>query len=123
MQYLKRNTKFSVLTFLIIVLSITISISNLAKTEVYSSLCDNPQILSTTSSKPEVQTINTNTASQDKFIKILYISEPLARKIIVLINSLSGGFKELQDLLQLSELTNLDWREWKEEGIIIIVEI
>ena len=77
--------------------------------------------MSTTSPKPEVQTISVNTASQDEFIKILHISQPLARKIIVLRDSLSGGFKELQDLLQLSELTNLDWREWKEEGIIITV--
>jgi len=43
MQYLKRNTKFSILAFLIIVLSIAISISTLAKTEVYFSLSDNPQ--------------------------------------------------------------------------------
>ena len=43
MHYLKRNTKFSILAFLIIVLSVTISISTLAKTEVYFSLSDNPQ--------------------------------------------------------------------------------
>jgi len=43
MQYLKRNAKYSILVFLIIVLSITISISPLAKTEVYFSLYDNPQ--------------------------------------------------------------------------------
>jgi len=43
MPYLKRNTKFSILAFLIIVLSVTISISTLAKTEVYFSLYDNPQ--------------------------------------------------------------------------------
>jgi len=43
MRYLKRNTKSSILAFLIIVLSITISISILAKTEVYFSLYDNPQ--------------------------------------------------------------------------------
>ena len=43
MQYLKRNTKYSIFAFLIIVLSITISISTLAKTEVYFSLSDNPQ--------------------------------------------------------------------------------
>jgi len=61
MQYLKRNTKYSILAFLIIVLSITISISTLANAEVYFSLYDNPQILSTTSLKPEVQTININT--------------------------------------------------------------
>ena len=43
MQYLKKNIKFSILTFLIIVLSVTISVSTLAKTEVYFSLSDNPQ--------------------------------------------------------------------------------
>jgi len=43
MQYLKRNTKFSILAFLIIVLSVTISISTFAKTEDYFSLYDNPQ--------------------------------------------------------------------------------
>jgi len=84
MQYLKRNTKYSIFTFLIIVLSITISISTLAKTEVYLSLYDNPQILSTASLKSEVQIIDINTASQDEFIKILQISEPLAQKIIAI---------------------------------------
>ena len=82
MQYLKRNTKYSILAFLVIVLSITTIIPPLAKTEVYSSLYDNPQILSTSSPKPEVQTININIESQNEFIKILHISEPLARKII-----------------------------------------
>jgi len=43
MQYLKRNTKYSIIAFLVIVLSITISFSTLAKTEVYFSLSDNPQ--------------------------------------------------------------------------------
>ena len=43
MRYLKRNTKSSILAFLVIVLSITISISTLAKTEAYFSLSDNPQ--------------------------------------------------------------------------------
>jgi len=71
MQYLKRNTKYSIFAFLVIVLSITISIPTLAKTEVYFSLCDNPQISSTTSLKPEVQTINTNALSHDELIKIL----------------------------------------------------
>ena len=43
MHYLKRNTRFSIFAFLVIILSITISISSLAKTEVYFSLSDNPQ--------------------------------------------------------------------------------
>ena len=77
--------------------------------------------LSTISPKPEVQTININTASQEELIKIFKISEPLAQKIIALRDSLSGGFKDLKDILQLLELTNLDWREWEEEGININV--
>jgi len=43
MHYLKRNTKYSILAFLVLILSVTISISTLAKTEVYFSLYDNPQ--------------------------------------------------------------------------------
>jgi len=43
MHYLKKNTKYSILAFLVIVLCITISISTFAKTEVYFSLSDNPQ--------------------------------------------------------------------------------
>ena len=109
MQYLKRNTRFSILTFLIIILYITISISTLAKTEVYFSLYDNPQILLTTSLKSEVQTININTVSQDELMKILKTSELLAQKIITLRKEL-GGFKGPQGLLQLPELTNLNWK-------------
>ncbi len=72
--------------------------------------------------KPEVQTININTASQDELIKILQINQSLARKIITLRDSLSGGFKESKDLLQLPKLTSLDWREWTEEGIMIKID-
>jgi len=117
MQYLKRNTRFSILTFLIIILYITISISTLAKTEVYFSLYDNPQILSSTFLKPEIQIINPNGLSQDEYIKISKISEPLAQKIIVLRKEL-GGFKDLQILNQLTEITNPESEEWEEEGII-----
>jgi len=74
-----------------------------------------------TSSKPEVQITNINTASQDEFIKILKISEPLAIKIITLRDSLSGGFKEPKDLLQLPEINNLEWEEWEEQRIVITV--
>ena len=121
MQCLKRNTKYSILAFLVIVLSITISISTLAKTEAYFSLYDNPQILSTTSPKPEVHTININTASQDEFIKIFQISELLARKITTLRDSLSGGFKEPKDPTQLSEATSLEWKEGEEEEKVIVI--
>jgi len=47
---------------------------------------------------------------------------PLALKIITLRDSLNGGFKEPKDLLQLPEITNLEWEEWKEQGIIISIE-
>ena len=112
MQYFKRNIKYSILSLFIIILAITISISTLAKTEVYLYLYDNPQILSTTSLKPEVQTININSASKDELIKMLKISESLAQKIVTLRDSLSGGFKEPQVLTQLPEVTNLEWEEW-----------
>ncbi|MBU4511134.1 DUF1669 domain-containing protein [bacterium] len=78
--------------------------------------------VSPTSEKPEVRKININSASQDELIKILKISDPLARKIITLRDSLSRGFKDPQDLLQLPELTNLEWKEWREEEIIITTE-
>lgn len=38
-------------------------------------------------------------------------SYQVAQKLITLRDSLSGGFKELKDLLQLPELTNLEWEE------------
>ena len=77
--------------------------------------------ISLTSPKPKVQTININTVSQDELIKILKISEPLAQKIINLRESQCEGLKEPKDILQLPELTSLDWREWEEEGIVISV--
>ena len=74
---------------------------------------------------PSAQTgtkvININSASPEELIKILQISEPLAQKIITLRERL-GGFKEPQDLTQLPEITNLEWQEWKEEVITIIVK-
>ncbi len=74
------------------------------------------------SPKQEVQTININSASPEELTTILQMSESLARKIINLRESQCGGFKETKDLLQLPELTNLDWREWEEEGIVISVK-
>src|SRR5665648_29694 len=209
MQYLKRNTKYSILAFLILLLSMTISISTLAKTEVYFSLSDNPQKViikninqaqasiniamyiftdnrillsgsynwtfsannrndenlmviddpeiieifqnqfvnlwtnkyslertrqlykiakvnflpvSPTTAKPENKIININSVSLEELTGILQISQPLAQKIITLRDSLSGGFKDPQDLFQLSELNNLDLLEWREEGIIITID-
>ena len=112
MQYLKRNTKYSILAFLIIVLSITISISTLAKAEIYFYLYDNPQIFSITYPKPEVQTIYINSASQDELIKVLKISEPIVRKIINLREKL-GGFKDPKELTQLPETNQSRVKEMK----------
>ena len=71
--------------------------------------------------KSETKTININSASLEKLIRVLQISEPLAQKIIALREEL-GGFKEPEDLTQLPEITNLEWEEWKEEGIIFVLE-
>jgi len=142
MQYIKRNTKYGVLALFIIILSITISISTFAKTEVYFSQYDNLQVLSNTFPKPEVQTININTASKSELTKVLKINEPLAQKIInfpfmsfpypfmsfprswesIILREEPGGFKEPKDLLQISELTNIDLREWEKEGIGFNIE-
>jgi hypothetical protein len=32
-----------------------------------------------------------------------------------------GGFKDPKDLTQLPEITNLEWKEWEEEGIIVTI--
>ena len=72
--------------------------------------------------KPEDKIININSASPEKLIGILQISEPLARKIIALRKELEG-FKEPQALTKLPEITNLEWEEWKEQGIIFNIEI
>ncbi|MBA7498374.1 Cardiolipin synthase B [subsurface metagenome] len=75
---------------------------------------------SSISAKTEDKIININSASQEELTSILQISESLSRKIIALREEL-GGFKELQDLTQLPEIATLDWNEWEEQKIIIIV--
>jgi|SRR5665648_1021048 len=78
--------------------------------------------VSPTTAKPENKIININSVSLEELTGILQISQPLAQKIITLRDSLSGGFKDPQDLFQLSELNNLDLLEWREEGIIITID-
>ncbi len=78
--------------------------------------------VSPTTLKPENKIININSASLEELTGILQISEPLARKIITLRDSLSEGFKDPQALTQLIEITTLEWEEWEEEGIVIIFE-
>ena len=76
---------------------------------------------SSTSAKPKNKTININSASLEKLTSILQISESLSRKIIALREEL-GGFKDPQDLTQLPEITNLEWKEREEQWIIINIE-
>jgi len=71
--------------------------------------------------KPEDKVININSASPEELTSILQISKPLARKIIALRENL-GGFKDPQALLQLPEITALEWKEWKEQGIMITIK-
>lgn len=73
---------------------------------------------SSPSIKTENRIININSASLEELTSILQISEPLALKILNLRVEL-GGFKDPQGLTALPKLTNLEWEEWKEEGIII----
>ena len=70
----------------------------------------------------ETKVININSASQDELTSILQITEPLAGKIIALREELEG-FKDPKALTQLPEITNLEWEEWKEQGIIFNIEI
>ncbi|PIY32922.1 MAG: hypothetical protein COZ07_04005, partial [Candidatus Infernicultor aquiphilus] len=69
----------------------------------------------------KTKTININSASQDELVKVLQISEPLAQKIIALREELKG-LKDLQALIQLPEITTLEWEEWEEQGITITVK-
>ena len=75
-----------------------------------------------TSAQTGPKIVNINTASQYELTTILQITEPLAGKIIAL-REKPAGFKDPKDLLQLPEITTLDWEEWKEQGIIIITEL
>jgi hypothetical protein len=47
------------------------------------------------------------------------MSFPRRRESIILRENL-GRLKDPQDLTQLPEITNLEWKEWKEQGIIFI---
>ncbi len=112
----KRQIKPTTILLLTTILISQFFLISLAKTEVYFSFFYNS--ISPALQKPEDKTTNINSASQEELTNILQISEPLARKIIVLREEL-GGFKEPQGLVQLPEITNLEWDEWEEEGIVI----
>ena len=49
------------------------------------------------------------------------MSFPRTRESIILREEL-GGFKELKDLTQLPELTNLEWKEWIQKEIAINIQ-
>lgn len=76
---------------------------------------------SSNSAKLENKIININSASLEELTSTLQISDPLARKIIALSEELEG-FKDPEDLLQFTEITDLEWEEWKEERIIINID-
>jgi len=115
----KRQIKLTIILLLTIILISQFFLISLTKTEVYFSFFYNS--IFPALQKPEYKTININSASQEELTIILQISEPLARKIITLREEL-GGFKEPQALTRLPEIANLEWEEWKEEGIIISIE-
>jgi len=48
------------------------------------------------------------------------MSFPRTRESIILSDEL-GGFKDPEDLLKFTEITSLEWQEWKEQGIIITI--
>ena len=77
--------------------------------------------VSPTSVKTKDKIININSASLKELTSILRISESLAQKIITFREDLVG-FKDPQDLTQLPELTNIEWQEWKGEGIVISIK-
>jgi len=127
----KRQIKLTIILLLTLILISQFFLISLAKTEVYFSLYDNPQkaiikninqaeafinIAMYVFTDKEIATSLIN--AQDKGVKI---SKPLAQKIIVLREELVE-FKNPKDLLQLLELTTLEWQEWKEHGIIITIE-
>jgi hypothetical protein len=129
----KRQIKLTTILLLTIILISQFFLISLAKTEVYFSFFYNS--ISPALQKPEVQTININTASQDELTNILQISKPLAQKIItlpfmsfprrresIILREELGGFKDPQALTQLFEITNLEWEEWKDGGITIRVK-
>jgi hypothetical protein len=83
----------------------------------------------------KTKTININSASLEELTSILQISESLAQKIItfpslsfprkwesIILSDELEGFKDPQDFTQLPEITNLEWEEWAEEGIIITID-
>jgi len=134
----KRQIKLTIILLLTIIIIYQFFFISLAKTEVYFSLYDDPEtviikkinkvcqdlpcLFSTTmKGEPEKKIININTAYLEEFVQVLQINKPLIQKIIILKEDL-GGFKEPKDLLQLPELTNLDWWEWTEEGIMSKIE-
>ena len=129
----KRQIKLTILLLLTIILVSPFFLISLAKTEVYFSFFYNS--ISTALQKPEDKVININSSSLKELTKTLQISELLAQNIIdfsfmsfprtresIILRDDQGGFKDPQELTQLPELTNLEWEEWEEEGIIVTIK-
>ncbi len=95
----KRQIKPTTVLLLTTILIFQFFLISLAKTEVYFSFFCNS--ISPALQKTEDKIININSASQEELTSILQISKPLT---------------------QLPEITNLEWEEWEEEGIVIVLE-
>ncbi|MBA7577304.1 hypothetical protein ES708_19153 [subsurface metagenome] len=92
----KRQIKLTIILLQTTILISHFFLISLSKTEVYFSFFYNS--ISPALQKTEDKIININSTSQEELTSILQISEPLARKIIVLREEL-GGFKEPQGLV------------------------
>jgi DNA uptake protein ComE-like DNA-binding protein len=71
--------------------------------------------------EPEKKIININNAFLEDFIQVLGVSEHTAKRIIELRYELEG-FKDPKDITKLIEIGTIEWEEWIEEGIIIIID-
>ncbi|MCK4339192.1 MAG: FxLYD domain-containing protein [Candidatus Cloacimonetes bacterium] len=66
------------------------------------------------------QIININTASSEELMYVLEISEHTAMRVIGRRKDMNG-FKNPRDITFLFEIGTIEWEEWIERGIVIIV--
>ncbi len=66
------------------------------------------------------QIININTASLEELVCVLEISEHTAMRVIERRNKMNG-FKNPTDITFLFEIGTIEWEEWIERGIVIVV--
>jgi len=66
------------------------------------------------------QIININTASLEELMHVLEISENTAIRVINRKNDMNG-FKNPKDIMLLIEIGKIEWGEWIERGIVIVL--